>query len=469
MTRRLLFSYLAITLLVLLGLEIPFGLAYARAELAGFTTTVQRDAAMITELAEEHIEEGATEALPELIGEYAARTGSHVTVVDRRGVVLTTTDPGAGTTRAADPAIAAALAAHATIATGPGAITLTLPAASGSLIRGALSFVVPTTAVDDRVRDAWWTLAAIGAAVLAAAAFLGFGIARWITRPIRSLEHATAQFADGVLTDPPSTHRGPPELRRLAARFTRTATRLQHLLGAQRAFAADASHQLKTPLTALRLRLENLEPDLRPDARPSLDTALGEIDRLTHLITGLLALARLDDEATTPEPADLDATLADRVETWTAFAAEHHVRLSRQGIPAGWVLTVPGGLEQIIDNLLANALRATPPGTTIALATTRGPTGDVELHVIDQGPGMTAEQRARACDRVWRNPGDAHAGEGSGLGLTIVAQLARAAGGDITLESAAGGGLDATVRLRRAPAPPAFGTPQRQHRALVPR
>jgi signal transduction histidine kinase len=82
---------------------------------------------------------------------------------------------------------------------------------------------------------------------------------------------------------------------------------------------------------------------------------------------------------------------------------------------------------------------------------------------------MTAEQRARACDRFWRNPGDTHPGEGSGLGLTIVAQLARAAGGDITLEPAAGGGLDATVRLRRAPAPPASGIPRRQHRALVPR
>jgi signal transduction histidine kinase len=449
MTRRLLAGYLAITLLVLLGLEIPFGLLYARAELAGFTTTTQRDAAMITELAEEHIEEGTIAALPELVGEYAARTGSRVTVLDRRGVVLAATDPAAlGTNHATDPVIAEALANRGTIATGPDTLTITLAAASGPLVRGAVTVAVPTTAIDERVRDAWWTLGLLGVAVLTVAALAGSAVAHWITRPIRSLEHATTQLADGVLTDPPSTHRGPPELRRLAARFTATATRLQHLLASQRAFAADASHQLKTPLTALRLRLENLEPDLAPGAHPSLETALGEIDRLTQLIAGLLALARLDDAATTPEPADLDAILADRVEIWSAFAAEHHVRLLRRGTPAGSVLAVPGALEQIIDNLLANALRATPPGTTITLATTRRPGGEVTVHVLDQGPGMTADQRASACERFWRNPADQHTGDGSGLGLTIAAQLARAAGGDLTLHPAPGGGLDATIHLR---------------------
>ncbi|MEV7448194.1 HAMP domain-containing protein [Streptomyces nigra] len=103
--------------------------------------------------------------------------------------------------------------------------------------------------------------------MLVAVAAIAFALAHWVTGPVRALERATAELADGSLKAPPTTSQGPPELRRLANTFTRTATRPQHLLQVQRAFASEASHQLKTPLTALRLRLENFEPYLDPRPR----------------------------------------------------------------------------------------------------------------------------------------------------------------------------------------------------------
>ncbi|MGP4000652.1 ATP-binding protein [Streptomyces sp. 8N706] len=467
MIRRLLASYLGLVLLVLLGLEIPFGLVYARGELSRFSNSLERDAGMLAELAEERIEEGERAELPRLAGDYARETGARVVIVDKTGTILTDTAGPTGADLSAQPDIAAALRNRPTVgaardaATGTETRYATMPGSSGATIRGALRLSQPTTVLDGRVRDIWLTLAATGLGVLAAVALIASALARWIVRPVHALERATAQLADGTLTTPPATDVGPPELRHLAASFTQTATRLQHLLKAQRAFAAEASHQLKTPLTALRIRLENFEPYLDPSAHDSLDEAIDETERLGRMIQGLLSLARLENSALTPEPADLDAMVADRAATWEPFAAEQHIRIAVTGRPVGQVWAIPGALEQIIDNLLANALRHSPPATTITLATTVTHQA-VELHVIDQGPGMSEAERRRAFDRFWRASDTHH--DGTGLGLPIVEQLTRASGGHITLESAPGGGLDAVIRLRPAtisapPHPPAPASP----------
>ncbi|MFF4485591.1 sensor histidine kinase [Streptomyces sp. NPDC001544] len=112
------------------------------------------------------------------------------------------------------------------------------------------------------------------------------------------------------------------------------------------------------------------------------------------------------------------------------------------GAPVGRVWAIPGALEQVIDNLLANALRVSPPSTTITLHRTPG----TRLDVIDQGPGMNEADRARAFDRFWRASGTHH--DGTGLGLPIVRHLVDASGGTVTLHPAPGTGLDARVELR---------------------
>ncbi|MFI1164958.1 sensor histidine kinase [Streptomyces sp. NPDC020801] len=458
MTRRLLLSYLSLTLLVLLCLEVPFGYVYARGEMSRFTGNGQQAAGMLAEVLEEKVERRGASDVPELVTNFARRTGSHVIVVDNKGKLLADSRNvvAAGTDLSAQPDIATALAnrSRSTTRQDPAldedVFLVTVPGASGSTVRCVVRASFPLTAVTSKVHDAWLALAAVGMGVLAAVALIALALARWITRPVRALEQATTQLADGTLKDLPATDLGPPELRRLAASFVRTATRLQHLLKAQHAFASEASHQLKTPLTALRLRLENFEPHLDPQAQPSLDEAVGEVERLSRMVHGLLALARLENAATTPEATDLDSVIADRAAVWAAFAGEHYVDIVVAGPRIGQVWTLPDALEQIIDNLLSNALRVSPPQTTITLATARanGAPATVELHVIDQGPGMSDEQRRRAFDRFWRAHDADH--EGTGLGLPIVKQLARASGGEVTLQAAPGGGLDAVVRLRTA-------------------
>jgi signal transduction histidine kinase len=449
LTRRLLLSYVALALLVLAGLEIPLGYIYARGETARASQNIERDAAMLAEITEENIEKGQLAELPDVAGDYAERTGGRVIVTDKQGIVLADSDPAGrtGLSLAAQPDVARALRNQPTVTTttdsnGTDVLTATMPGSSGTTIRGTLRLTYPMDEVSVRVHRIWGALALAGACVLAVVALVAFSMARWITRPLRTLEAATTQLADGHLADPPDATTGPPELRRLAASFTRTAGRLQQLLKAQQGFASEASHQLKTPLTALRLRLENFEPYLDPRAHPSLEEAVGEVERLGRMVQGLLALARLENTATTPEPADLDTTLVDRVAMWEPLAAEQYVAINITGPPAGQVWAIPGALEQIIDNLLANALRVSPPSTSITLH--RVPGG--ELHIVDQGPGMSETDRERAFDRFWRASDSHH--DGTGLGLPIVRHLVDASGGTITLHPAPGTGLDVAVRLR---------------------
>ncbi|MDX3247056.1 HAMP domain-containing sensor histidine kinase [Streptomyces sp. ME18-1-4] len=451
MTRRLLLSYLVLALLVLAGLEIPLGYVYARGETTRASQNVERDAAMLAEVTEEDIEKGRLDELPGVVREHAARTGGRVVVTDKQGIVLADSDPAGrtGISLAGQPDIARALTNRSTVTTttdsaGADVLSATMPGSSGTTLRGALRLTYPMDQVTARVHRIWGALALAGACVLAAVALVAFSMARWITRPLRTLEAATTQLADGHLVHPPDATTGPPELRSLAASFTRTATRLQQLLKGQQAFASEASHQLKTPLTALRLRLENFEPYLDPRAHGSLEEAVGEVERLGRMVQGLLALARLENTATTPEPVDLDAALADRVAMWEPLAAEQYVAIDVTGPPAGRVWAIPGALEQIIDNLVANALRVSPPSTTITLH--RGPGG--ELHIVDQGPGMSETDRERAFDRFWRASDSHH--DGTGLGLPIVRHLVDASGGAITLHPAPGTGLDARIRLQTA-------------------
>ncbi|MFS8198528.1 ATP-binding protein [Streptomyces sp. CWNU-52B] len=459
MTRRLLLSYLSLTLLVLLGLELPLGYFYARGEISRFTGDGRHSAELLAQVLEVRVEQRAAAEVPALVADFVRKNGSRVVVVDDTGRVLTDSHDAVadGTDLSAEPDITAALRDRSMTttredhATDGDAFTVTVPGSSGTTVRCVVRVSYPVAPLTSRVHGTWMTLAFIGLGVLVAVAAIALALARWVTRPVRALERATAELAHGSLKDLPTITQGPPELRRLASTFSRTATRLQHLLQAQRAFASEASHQLKTPLTALRLRLENFEPYLDPRAQDSLDEAVGEVERLGQMVQGLLALARLENSGSTPEATDLDAVTTDRALTWAAFAAENHVEIAVTGERAGEVWALPGALEQVIDNLLSNALRVSPPGTTITLAKslTGGPRASgVELHVIDQGPGMTEAERERAFDRFWRAADSYH--EGTGLGLPIVQQLTRAGGGDVTLDAAPGGGLDAVVRLRPA-------------------
>jgi signal transduction histidine kinase len=273
-------------------------------------------------------------------------------------------------------------------------------------------------------------------------------LARGLAGPLLALEAASSRLGDGDLTARAPVE-GPGEIAALAAQFNRTAGRLAELVTAQQQFVADASHQLRTPLTALRLRLENLAAEASEDVRAHVDDAQSEVDRLTRLVDGLLALSGAQPRPAASAAIDIGEVVTERCAAWAALADEQEVALT-VSIDAPEPVTatvVPGHLEQILDNLLANAVEASPPGRGIEVGVVDGG-GLVTVHVRDHGPGLSDQERLRAFDRFWQSA--ATPTGSSGLGLAIVRQLAIANGGTVTLEGPEGGGLDAILRLPRA-------------------
>ena len=197
---------------------------------------------------------------------------------------------------------------------------------------------------------------------------------------------------------------------------------------------------MRTPLTALRLRLENIEADLTEANRRDLEGALDEVERLARLVDGLLVLARVDT-LTEAAVVDLRAVVAERVEAWDARAADLGVRLVAEASKGGAVRASGEGIRQVLDNLIENALEAAPAGSAVTVFAS-----GTEIRVRDQGSGLSPEQRERAFDRFWR----ARSGAGSGLGLAIVRRLVEADGGAVTLRPSEAGGLEAVVSFPAA-------------------
>jgi signal transduction histidine kinase len=181
--------------------------------------------------------------------------------------------------------------------------------------------------------------------------------------------------------------------------------------------------QLRTPLTPLRLRLENLERDVVPAGRRELDAALTELDRLGLLVDGLLALSRATAGAAHAEQLDLEQLVRERVDAWSALAQERGLTLVAETHTAVSARAAPERVRQVLDNLVENAVEVSPAGGTVTVAARAAPPW-AELRVSDEGPGLDAEGLRRAFDRFWRGRG----GEGSGLGLAIVRQLVEADG-----------------------------------------
>jgi signal transduction histidine kinase len=456
MTRRLLASYLTITVFVLLLLMVPLGIFYSQRERERLASDVEHDANVIATLYEDDLEVGLP-LDPSPADTYEDRTGARVVVVDRAGISQVDTGDSIDRDFSTRPEIAAALDGVRTAGTrrsdtlNTDLLYVAVPVASGGTVHGALRVTLDTGDVNARIRNFWMSLGAIAVVVLAAVALIGWVIARSVTRPLRQLTASAARFASGDLSVTEHVTEGPPEIRALDETMGTMAQRLDTVLRDQRRFVADASHQLRTPLTALRLRLENLQNDLADGSRPvaeqpsveALERAIGETERLTELVSNLLQLARADDRPATAV-VDLGVLVRDRVDTWTAIAEERRIELRQSGDGASvMVRCVAGAIEQILDNLLDNALAVSEPGSVVEAELQRA--GErVRLSVIDHGPGLSDDSKAAAKRRFWR--GDTSR-PGTGLGLSIVDTLATASGGEVTLVDTAGGGLTVVVEL----------------------
>ena len=446
----------------------PLGISFAHSEHRRLQQSVHEDAVTLATRAEENLEsepgtEDATE-LQALVVRYEHETGDRVVVADASGHGLASTEPPDIEPHPDDllepPDLARALNRHESTGTrysrtlGSNLYYVALPVLDRNTVVGAVRVSRSTASVDASVRNNWLLLATIGGAVLAIVLLVSLVVARSVTRPLADLGHAASRLGEGDLETRAPVPSGPTEVRVLAEEFNTTAEQLEELVDAQHSFVADASHQLRSPLAALRLRLENLESEVDPAAAEDVEGAGAEVERLSRLVDGLLALARAERNPPAPVDVDVGALLAGRRDAWTAFAAERDVTLDADDATGLWARATPERLEQVLDNLLNNALEVSPQRGAVSL-TARPHRDHIEIRVRDTGPGMPPEDRARAFDRFWRGAGASSDSGGFGLGLAIVRQLVTADGGTVELRSPSGGGLEALLTLRRGAAPPA--------------
>ena len=333
--------------------------------------------------------------------------------------------------------------------------------------------------LDREIVELWVIFGTICVVAMVGAALLAFGLARWVSRPLKGLDSAAGRLADGDLGIRAKVGSGPPELRRLGATFNTMAGRLEALVHGHRAVVADVSHQLRTPLAALRLRLDLLAADTAhsdPDTAHELAGALDELARLSRLVDGLLTVARAENVVPVPVAVDVAEVARERVVAWYPVADDRNIALvstsagsgggafgarrlaagnssgppgspggSRDAPALAWI--GEGHLEQILDNLIANALEALRAGNRVVVTTTATTAGP-RINVADDGPGMNAEDRDRAFLRFsTSNP------NGTGLGLAIVHRLVTSNGGTASLAETPGGGLTVTLDFPRVPAP----------------
>jgi signal transduction histidine kinase len=454
-TKRLLLGYVGLTVLVLAVLEVPLAVTQARTARADLTSRIERDAVALASLAQGAVRETAREPLGrirQIADDYAARTGGRAIVVDGRGrsLVDTSDEFGVGRDFVTRPEVQAALRGEvasgirASETLGTRLLYVSVPVASGGLVDGAVRITYPTSELDERVLRYRLTLLAIAGIVVLGATGIGVVLARSITRPLQEVEVAASELGRGDLRAR-ARAAGPPEVRELAHSFNDTAAKLEALVHSQEQFVADASHELRTPLTALKLRLENLEREISSTGRRDLEAATDELERLTRMVEDLLALARADASEAPAEEVGLDELVEERARAWEAYAAERGVALvteldGRPGARAG-----RGRLEQVLDNLLANAIEVSPKGGRVWLRA-HSTRGSAVVAVVDEGPGLTRVERERAFDRFWRG----RTGGGSGLGLSIVRRLVERDGGTVELREGTSGGVDAVVTLPSA-------------------
>jgi signal transduction histidine kinase len=462
---RLIAALVGVTLVVLIVHDLPLTFHLRNVERNTIITGLERDAFTIAGRAEEDLQNQtaiANSDLQDLVNRYTAAEGARVVITDRDGTAMVISDEedNAGTNYGTRPEIQAALDGTPVAGTRRSntldmdVLYVAVPVRGGEKIRGAVRITYPAGVVDDRVGERVRGIVVVALISLITAAIAAFALAGTITRPLRRLTAATEDVARGDLTVRAPVDEGPPEIRNLAVSFNTMSEQVANLVEEQRAFTSDASHQLRTPLTALRIRLEQAAEIAANDpvaARDRIESANAEVERLQRMVEGLLALARAEGSATEIITADISAAARERGDVWISLAEEQGVLVTVATPGRVDVLTLPGALDQIIDNFIDNALAVVPPDSTISVdVSVDRVAGTATVSVADRGPGMTGEQIERAFDRFWR-PASAAAG-GSGLGLAIVRQLARATGGTASLARRPGGGVIASATLPLATA-----------------
>lgn len=493
MGRRLVAGYTLLLALVLIALEVPLAATLAGRDSQRLVADRLADAIWFGTLAEPALRTGDLADLESELGRYHDLYGIGAGVVDVDGKEVTAFPRhlvlhGGPIFRCSLGALAGQQVGDDTViwpwTDGP--LIIAVPVGGGGENYGAVVLVSPTDQLTADLTATWIALGLGGLFVLIVGLFGAQCFTRWTLRPVANLDTAVNEFSAGRHWVRVPEQAGPVELRRLAGAFNRMVAVVSDTLERQRSFVSHASHQLRNPLTALRLRVEDLGDDLVTDqAREGHQLAIEEAQRLGQMLDSLLAMARVDEGRSRLESVDPEAVAASRVIAWRPVADRKGVNL-RYEIAGGRenasdgdseacrddqrepvrVLTVSTALDQALDALIDNAVKFSSEGGEVVvrvdmvLAKTRavwevarglrGPDrsdiSGVAVHVVDNGPGLTEEERGHALERFWRAP-DTQNVSGSGLGLPIASVLIEASGGRLDLLPVTPHGLDVCLWL----------------------
>ncbi|MDK1476430.1 HAMP domain-containing sensor histidine kinase [Streptomyces sp. 549] len=304
----------------------------------------------------------------------------------------------------------------------------------------------PGDQLGSRILRSWLPLAAGEAAAMLLAVIAAFRLTDWVLRPVRTLDKAAHDIATGKLASRVAASGGPPELQRLAHSFNEMADHVEDILEQQRAFVADASHQLRNPLAALLLRIELLGLAL-PDGSAEFASVQAEGKRLARVLDDLLGLALAEHSAADMQVTDVAALVAERVDAWHTLAERRGVELGTAGNTAVTAWTDPVALSSALDAVVDNALKFTPAGAAVTVSTEAN--GEhVTIEVADGGPGLDEDELERIGDRFWRS-GKHQNMPGSGLGLSITRALLTAGGGTVSYAPNEPCGLRVTFTVPR--------------------
>ncbi|HEX5541851.1 MAG TPA: HAMP domain-containing sensor histidine kinase [Micromonospora sp.] len=462
MWRRLTAIYVLLLALVLIALEVPLAIALAKQDTEQMTVDRLADAVRFATLAEPALRTGEISDLHAELIRYDELYNIGVMVIDldQQVVITSRADFDAlrrrpETRRRMQQAQELSLAGEQVGSQGPiwpwreAPLVVAAPVGSGGEVLGSVITVSPTERLSDRVGASWFQLLAVGMLAISAGIAAASSLARWTLKPVVELDNAVHRITAGHYAARVPPGLGPPELQRLTIAFNEMADTVTDSLERNRAFVAHASHQLRNPLTALRLRVEELAEELTTaTAAEEHRLALEETERLGDVLDGLLALARAERGQHRRETVEASGVVAERIAAWRPLAQQRGIRLSADPTMPVRVRAVSTALDQALDALIDNALKFAGRGARVHVSV-RPLDDSVAVHVTDNGPGLPDEQRARAAERFWRAPTSQNI-DGAGLGLPIVEELLTASGGRLDLLPARPNGLDARIWLPAA-------------------
>ena len=426
MRRRLILGATYLLLTVVVGLAVPFGVTLSRRLTDELGGRVEREAFAVAAAVEDQFESGAPvpSSLQPLVERLAAQIGGRVLLTDQAGILVADSLQPAGPTPPSyitRPEIARALAGEAnwevrsSSTLGYDILVSAVPIGSTHGVVGAVRISYPMDEVREAIRRGWGFLAVVAGVELAVGLALAVWLARWVSRPLKEAAAVSQRISGGDL-DARVPVGGPSEVQELARDLNAMTDRLSDLLRANREFASNAAHQLRTPIAALRLSLEEAHDGVDP--RGEIGHALRETDRLNTIVGSLLELGKERERG--PDAVETAEVVAEVV----AGSPDGSVSTSWTG--SGSALADRERMRQVVSNLVENANRHARSVVRVTIA----PAGDrLVVRVEDDGPGIPVEERARVFDRFYR--GIRPIGQGSGLGLAVARELAEADGGTV--------------------------------------